>query len=115
MPKQRGQLLLSRKLIYHYPERLVSFLFKQWRVSRCSGGWCGRSGSPGVPAHPRECSAVESRAACVWEHFPVDLEINKRIVGKSCSAFIMSGIRSKGMWLEQIKYSSRLHEQQVPT
>lgn len=71
-------------------------------MSRCSGGWCGSAGSPGVPAHPRECSAAESLAACVWELFPVDLEINKRIVGKSCSAFICLGSEVKGCGLSRL-------------
>lgn len=32
MPRQHGRFLLSRKLIYHYPERLVSSLLQHWSV-----------------------------------------------------------------------------------
>lgn len=38
---------------------------------------------------------AESWAACVWELFPVDLEIKEIITGKSCSGFICLGLEVK--------------------
>ena len=118
MPKQRGQFLLSRKLIYHYPERLVSFLFTAVEsvLVHQRPAWAPRL--PGVPAHPRQCSAVESWAARVWELLPVDLEINKRIVGKSCSAFLSLRSEVKGCGLSRLNIlavymSSRYHNECV--
>lgn len=81
---------------------MINSCSQQWKVSRCSRGRSGHRGWPGVPAHPRQCGAVESWAAHAWELFPVDLEINKRIIGKSCSAFVCLGSEVKGCGLSRL-------------
>lgn len=115
MSEQQGQLLVGRKVIYQYPERLESLLFPALGMSQCSPGQCGHRGSLGVPAQPRRGWAAESWAACVC------LGTISRESGnkgdnhrKKLLRFHLSGIRGEGLWFQQVRPSSCECEQCVP-
>lgn len=83
MSEQQGQLPVGTKLIYQYPGTGGPPVPSPGGVP----GW-----APGVTGCP--CSAQECRVlgSCVWELFPVDLQIKEIITGKSCSALLCVGL-----------------------